>query len=350
MYGPAMLMRRALPALIALLLLLSPAAVRAEPPNPPGNLEIGSLPNYCRRELQPAVCLNGFIYYLDQARATMGLGPYALPANFLGLSAAQQMFILSNLDRIAYALPPVEGLNAGLDAAAIRGAQEDLDPEPTQSDLGRPWYGYTSNWAGAFTSTLEAYFFWMYADGYESGNIDCKTPTDRGCWGHRQDTLWAIPPEEGRPSPYLYSMGAGTAIDAHGDPSYAMTITGSAASTPPSYYYTWAQAVAEGAGTNDYAVTLPVEEKARLTIAFRGRGTVVAASGPTVDCRHACHRQITEYEPLKLRAIAAPGYRFAGWRGCTARRGSTCTLELLGARTVKVAFVPRHRHRRLAHR
>jgi hypothetical protein len=333
--------------LLALFFMLAPASAEATPPNPPTNLEIGSLPSYCYGTKRLPTCENGVIYYLDQARATMGLGPYALPANFLMMSPAQQMFILSNLDRIAYALPPIEGLTDGLDLAAEEGARSDSDPEPSEAQLGRPYVGWASNWAGAFPSTMEAYFFWMYADGYGSGNDACKAPADSGCWGHRRNILWAVELPPGRPNPYIYSIGAAAIDDQSGAISYAMTVVGSNISSPPPYSYTWAQAVAEGAGSNPYPVSLPVEEKVRLTIVVHGHGMV---SGAGATCLHTCHREVIKYNSLALRALpATTGFRFTGWRGCTIRRHGFCELEPEADGSVSAEFVRRKRHRHRHH-
>jgi hypothetical protein len=72
--------------------------------NPTANIPVGTMP-ICV-DPQYSACQNALIYYLDQARADLGLGPYQLPADFLALSDNQQTFILTNLDRIAYNLPP----------------------------------------------------------------------------------------------------------------------------------------------------------------------------------------------------------------------------------------------------
>jgi hypothetical protein len=328
-------------ALFALAVLL-PGVARAEPPTPANNLDIGFLPNYCQRANPPLTCTNGVIYYLDRARAAMGLPPYALPADFLEMTPAQQIFILTNLDRTAYGLPPVTGLVAGLDAGAAVAAQRNVDPQPTDDELGRPLLGWASNWAAGFPTATAAYFFWVYRDGYSSGNVDCPTPTATGCWGHRRGTFWVVAPTAGPPDPYLYSMGAAATTDERGSAGYAMTITGSFPAAPPSYYYTWAQALAEGAGSNVYAVSAPVTEKAVLTVRFRGQGTV---AGTGLLCRYACRRGVSKYELIRLRAHPARGYRFVGWRGCPKPLYAVCTTELEADQTVKVLFARTHRRR-----
>jgi hypothetical protein len=58
---------------------------------------------------------------LDAARASMGLGPYVLPRNSRSLSADKQIFILANLDRLAYGLTPIAGLSAAVRAGRAPG-------------------------------------------------------------------------------------------------------------------------------------------------------------------------------------------------------------------------------------
>ena len=68
---------------------------------------------------------------LDRARAAMGLGPYLLPAGFTALSPDRQLLVLTDLDRVAYGIAPVPGLNAELGASATEGAWGDYDPLPS---------------------------------------------------------------------------------------------------------------------------------------------------------------------------------------------------------------------------
>jgi hypothetical protein len=221
----------------------------AAAPDPPMNLPLGELPLACRQAPVSAVCENAVIYYLDKARGAIGLGAYSLPANFASLPADQQIFILSNLDRVAEGLPPVLGLNIVLDSSAAEGVARDSDPSPP-SELAPPGsiWSSTSNWAGNFPNALEAYYEWMYDDGYESTNLTCTAPTDEGCWGHRQNVLASFPGETGG----SLSMGAAAGVDPRGKRGFAMIMRYTKIAEPPSYYYTWADAVSEGATTTIY--------------------------------------------------------------------------------------------------
>lgn len=330
----------------ALLALMAPSMAAAEPPIPPRNLELGSMPSVCSQATPPMpLCGNAVIYYLDQARATMGLGPYNLPANFLSMAPDQQMFILSNLDRISYALPPVAGLNAGLSADAAKGAEENRDPEVDFSKSSSFAFIYGSNWAGSFSSVMMTYFFWYYSDGFESGNADCPTATSPGCWGHRRNILLALPTPSKGPE-VLYSMGAAKTTD-QGN-SYAQLIVVTDPSNPPPYYYSWAQAVLEGAGTNIYSVSAP-KTSASLRVNIKGQGHVFGVQGAMFNCTRSCVAEIQLYQPFSLRAIPKHGSRLVSWRGCATtkvvrKRGDCSMEEAQGDQEINVVFT-RARHK-----
>jgi len=116
-------------ALLAAVACLSGAAsASAAAPNPRRT---------CRSSLRPPVrpvstaCENAAVSELDSAHATLGLAAYTLPADFDSLAAADQLLILSNLDRIAYRLPPISGLSPALDNAAQVAVQGRPDPGRT---------------------------------------------------------------------------------------------------------------------------------------------------------------------------------------------------------------------------
>ncbi|HVC83907.1 MAG TPA: hypothetical protein VNC12_01545 [Solirubrobacteraceae bacterium] len=228
-----------LPAGVAAVVILLAAGASAAP-NPPGNIRLGSLPRNCDRAPTGVACETASVRALDAARARLGLGPYLLPADFIALAPARQWLILANLDRIAYSLRPIDGLSAVLNTIARRGAagRQDPDPGPLLMSLhGQSRIGFASNWAGGQPNALVAYYGWMYDDGYGSGNLDCRTPSAPGCWGHRQDILAF--PAAGR-----LSMGAAAV---RGSASYALTIVETSTAAWP-YSYTWAAAMAGGAG------------------------------------------------------------------------------------------------------
>jgi hypothetical protein len=220
--------------------------------DPAKNYPLGKLPASCDKAPNGAACINAGVYYLDKARAKLGLPPYALPADFPSLTAAQQMFILTNLDRVEYGLPPMTGLTADLNSDAYKtGIKTGDDPFPSASEQ-LELQGWTSNWAGSYDNAPMAYEGWMYDDGLGSPNLDCSKAHRSGCWDHRHDILWKFDSGDvlaaGAASgngpygeSYALLLVEGYEPDPYGDPGYT-----------PTYSYTWSQAVADGAGTNAY--------------------------------------------------------------------------------------------------
>jgi hypothetical protein len=219
--------------------LVALAATATAAPNPAANIRLGALPAACERAPSGAVCEAAAIRALDAARAKLGLGRYLLPVDFVRLAAARQWLILADLDRIAYSLRPIAGLSAVLNAIARQGARarRDPDPSPLLTSLhGQHQLGFASNWAGGQANALLAYYGWMYDDGYGSHNLDCRSPSAPGCWGHRQDIL-----AFGQAA--RVSMGAAVI---RGSASYALTIVETSTAVWP-YTYTWSAAMADGA-------------------------------------------------------------------------------------------------------
>jgi hypothetical protein len=215
-------------------------------PDPAHNLRAGRMPAACRTHPTGAVCVNAAVWYLDRDRAAMGKPPYALPANFVALGAARQALILTNLDRIAFRLPPVAGLTAVRNTDARAGARAGRDPVPS----GALWQAYTSNAAFGYPNMPAAYQAWLYDDGLGSGNVDCTTARRSGCWGHRRDVLWNFA-QSGQRAPVL-TMGAVQLRTAE-----TMLITARYSGGVPRLAYSWAQARAAGAGRHVYRVSAP---------------------------------------------------------------------------------------------
>lgn len=230
--------------------------------NPTHNFSVGRLPLACDSAPTSAACVNGAVYWLDRARASLHQGPYKLPSSFTRLSPDRQAFILVNLDRIQYGLTPIPGLTHQLDHWAALGVTNDRDPVSTD-----PLFGGPADWAGGFPNIEVAYEGWVYDDGYGSHNLDCTGPHAPGCWGHRHAVLWGFGPG-GR-----LAMGAAAGRDRFGTPGYAMILGRGTGAFHPSYYYTWSQAVAAGAGTHRYVVHRPPA----LDLALQARGLKLVA-------------------------------------------------------------------------
>ena len=231
----------------ALFLALATSASAATNPaaNPGTNIGVGPLPGACANAPRGSICLHAMVRALDRAHAVLGIGPYLLPTDFYSLTGSDQLLILCNLDRLAYGLPAVAGLSPALNAVAASGVTSDADPDPSALLGNLSTFGWSSNWAGGYGNALEAYYAWMYYDGWggkRTSNLDCTSVAASGCWGHREDVLAF--PDQG-----LLSMGASVSRDTAGQIGYAITLVWTAQTNWTSFSYSWASAQADGAGS-----------------------------------------------------------------------------------------------------
>ena len=168
-------------------------------------------------------CVTASLQAIDNARELEGLPGMVLPTNWGSLSPAEQLYVITNLERTVRGLPPLTGMASALDQAATAGADENTDPSPPG---GFPWSSWGSNWAGAVGNPLEAMYLWMYDDGLGSANIDCTPSNQSGCWGHRDNVLIAL-----NCHPCL--MGDGYSPTAwQGDPSWAQLLVDTSGNPP----------------------------------------------------------------------------------------------------------------------
>jgi hypothetical protein len=222
--------------------------------DPKSNLKVRRLPSACYRKPTSEKCVNAGVYYLDKARAKLHQKPYKLPADFAKRSPEQQVFILVNLDRLQYKLPPMTGLTNALDRDAMGGisgdpygVRGDGDPRPTDRNFSH----VTADWAGGYPNIVFAYEGWMYNDGHGSPNLDCTKGSSSGCWAHRHDVLWKF----AKTGPA--AMGAAAGKDKHGTRGFAILLGRGNSRYHPKYAYTWDQAVADGASKHKYPVHKP---------------------------------------------------------------------------------------------
>ena len=233
----------AIAGVLALIAVASAAAGWAGT-DPTQNYPIRNLPTACVKAPTGKRCINAGVYYLDKARAKVGLPAYNLPADFPSLAPAEQMFILTNLDRTQYGLPPITGLTAALNKdALVRGVKAGMDPSPSSTAGVKAW---RANWAGGWYNAPMAYEGWMWNDGPGSGNIDCTAAHKSGCWGHRHNILSRFG------SGAVLAMGAAAGSGPSHGLAYAMILVAGGASYKATYSYTWSSAVADGAGKNSY--------------------------------------------------------------------------------------------------
>jgi ribosomal protein L24E len=159
------------------------------PGNPPAN--IAPSPNFlsdCSGVTydDSSGCVTAVLAAIANGRTAESLPAMVLPTDWTQLTAAEQLYVATDLERTVRGMPPLAGMATALDAAALAGAQQSDDPSPPG---GFPWTQWGSNWAGAVGNPLEAMYFWMYDDGPGSSNVDCQKAGDPGCWGHRDNVL-----------------------------------------------------------------------------------------------------------------------------------------------------------------
>jgi hypothetical protein len=123
----------------------------------------------------------------DAARKLEGLPPLKLPKQFPAMSFTQQILVLFNLERTARNLPPAYGVSPQMSRLALVGAKQLRDPDG----------GATSDLSLGSRSTLEAFFGWLYADGWggtraTTWNGDCTSAKNLACWGHRESILTGV--------------------------------------------------------------------------------------------------------------------------------------------------------------
>jgi hypothetical protein len=116
---------------------------------------------------------------------------------FERLPSPEQIFAVSNFERIDRGLQPVPYMTAQLNHLAEVGAQHDTDPRfPSVLTGGAPLESGGSIWSGGST-VLWADEGWMYDDGWggvhNTSNGACTSATAQGCWGHRDNILMADP-------------------------------------------------------------------------------------------------------------------------------------------------------------
>jgi hypothetical protein len=293
---------------------------QARVPNPQHNLRLDQrlLASSCQQAPQGVPCLNSVIYQLDRARALMHLGPYRLPAHFDQFSAAQQLFILADLDRQAYHLQPVQGLNTELDSNAWQGVLDVNDPST------RLALTYASNWAGGYSNALSAYYDWVYADGYHSTNIDCRTRQAAGCWGHRQNIFYPFHGD--------VLMGSASGFEHH-TPGYGMIIiSANPGSYPSANVYSWHQAQTVGTGRSFYNPGQPLTINA-------GNGQVSAAGQRCQRGNEQSNCVIFATGRQQVRAQAPAGQRFSGWSGACQGTGA-CRVSFTAPAALQAHYQP----------
>jgi hypothetical protein len=131
---------------------------------------------------------------------------FTLPANFLQLSAPEQLFVWVNLERISRGVPPLVGLSRVLDLAAAKGVNGGPRFQTSYGPLGvavnqqTGQYAWSAFAGGGSSMPMAAGFVFelMYDDGWGGAghgpfgatlNNDCNSPHGAGCWKDRDELL-----------------------------------------------------------------------------------------------------------------------------------------------------------------
>jgi hypothetical protein len=188
-------------------------------------------------------CQRALVADIDAGRAREHLRPLVLPRGYAALSAQEQVFVVTNLERVARNLTPLAGLSSTLDARAAQGAAANADPTIAGWNLGSLQGQVWTSVQATVSNPLEADWLWMYSDGWggtrATTNVDCTGPHSSGCWGHRDNILAGYAGTT--------TLVAGTAAVSQGAfVSYAELVLGGSGATP-ALHYTWKQALAAGA-------------------------------------------------------------------------------------------------------
>ena len=136
-----------------------------------------------------AGCINSVLHNINYARSQEGLGPLVLPSDYATDPVAVQQLVLTDEERGDRGLSEYSGLDATLSAAALTGALASSDPALPSGFQGPGGSIFAQDY-----TPLGADFAWMYNDGYGGTNLDCTSPGDSECWGHRDNILgnWTI--------------------------------------------------------------------------------------------------------------------------------------------------------------
>ena len=192
------------------------------PQNPGGN--ISPAPGYsgpCGSVAAPSPYCPSGLTTLYGDRQVEGLSPMSLPSNWPSLTPPEQLFVLTNLERVDRGLAPIPGLAANLNAYAQAGANAQRDPSfPPYANGGGANYSSSP-------SLVTSLAMWMYDDGPGGTNSTCPPTGGGGCWGHRDIILGQYK------APALMGVG-------YGPSTTQMFVGGDTVDTP---YFTWAQEV-----------------------------------------------------------------------------------------------------------
>jgi hypothetical protein len=185
-------------------------------------------------------CLRLALAAIDRSRRQEGLGPMMMPADLGRLSAAEQVFVALDRERVDRGLQPFAGMTLSLDHVARQGADA--------GNLPRAGGNEAAEWLGGVINGLDADYQWLYDDGPGGGVPGCSSRHRSTCWADRQILL--------APASGAGTLVMGVAINPTADTSRgdrggtSLALVVDATRTPGPFAYTWAEALtATAAGT-----------------------------------------------------------------------------------------------------
>jgi hypothetical protein len=257
------------------------------PQNPPAN--ISPAPGYsgpCGSVAQPNPSCPAGLAAIDGDRAVEGVVPMSLPSNYSSLTPQEQLFVLTDLERVDRGITPVEGLAAGLNGYAQAGADSSTNPT-------FPPYGSSFGSTLSSMSLVQSDILWMYEDGWGGVNEACTSPDAAGCWAHRDIILGQYN------SPLL--MGAGTG------PSTTQLFVG--ADTTDAPYYTWSDV------TPNLPVGVLAPEAAGSPGTTQSSSVALWASGESMN--------------VSLSVSGGQGVFHLSSTSCSLQAGNSCSVPVL---------------------
>ena len=77
----------------------------------------------------------------------------------------------------------------------------------------------------------------------------------------------------------------------------------------------------------------------RLTVRVAGRGSVRSSGG--IECRPRCSAALPSYQPTRLMAVSARGWKLRSWGGACKGARAVCTVPMSALTSVRATFVRR---------
>ena len=305
--------------LVALVLALAPSAVSGGSgltSRPPSRAFSGTCSVPSPSPARVVECDALGVSAINQARATEGLGPLALPTGFSAESLDAQMLTLVNEERVDRGLAPVKGVSSFLDVAARAGARSGNPPVlPKGLAVGHS----ATLWSSVWSPILADYLF-LYDDGEGGVNLDCVTHHLGPCWADRRALLASYP------GPLL--MGVGSSGRGGGVSGLGLVITGGDRLDRVNVVRWTSLRARLRPGVSMSALVLPGGHPATLLVGATGSAMTITVSTTSPAFSVAPSSCVLKAgATCSLRVVAAPGATSATLLVASAGGVSSVTLR-----------------------